>query len=322
MRAIVVEETGGPEVLRPTETADPVPGPGEAVVDIAARGVNFIEIYQRTGIYPVSLPWIPGSEGAGVVSAVGEGVTEVSVGDRVASVALRGSYAERAVAAAKDLVPVPDEVTLDQAAAVLLQGLTAHYLTHSTYPIQQGDTVLVHAAAGGTGQLIVQLAKRRGARVIGTVSTEAKERQARAVGADEVIRYTEQDVTTEVRRLTGGEGVPVVYDGVGAATFDVSLACLRPRGMLVLFGQSSGVVPPFDPQRLNAAGSVYLTRPSLGHYTRTREELLERASAVLGLVASGELAVQIGGRYPLAEASRAHTDLASRATMGKLLLVD
>ena len=224
--------------------------------------------------------------------------------------------------AAKDLVPVPDEVTLDQAAAVLLQGLTAHYLTHSTYPIQQGDTVLVHAAAGGTGQLIVQLAKRRGARVIGTVSTEAKERQARAVGADEVIRYTEQDVTTEVRRLTGGEGVPVVYDGVGAATFDVSLACLRPRGMLVLFGQSSGVVPPFDPQRLNAAGSVYLTRPSLGHYTRTREELLERASAVLGLVASGELAVQIGGRYPLAEASRAHTDLASRATMGKLLLVD
>lgn len=322
MRAIVVEEFGGPEVLRPAEAPDPVPGPGEAVVDIAARGVNFIEIYQRSGIYPVPLPWIPGSEGAGVVSSVGEGVTEVSVGDRVASVALRGSYAERAVVAVKDLVPVPDEVSLEQAAAVLLQGLTAHYLTHSTYPIQQGDTVLVHAAAGGTGQLIVQLAKRRGARVIGTVSTEAKERQARAVGVDEVIRYTEQDVVTEVRRLTGGEGVPVVYDGVGAATFDASLACVRTRGMLVLFGQSSGVVPPFDPQRLNAAGSVYLTRPSLGHYTQTREELLERSSTVLGLLASGELSVQVGGRYPFLDASRAHTDLASRATMGKLLLID
>ncbi len=321
MRAIVVEETGGPEVLRPGEAPDPVPGPGEVVVDLAARGVNFIEIYQRSGIYPVSLPWIPGSEGAGVVSAVGEGVTGVAVGDRVASVGLRGSYAERAVAAAADLVPVPDGVTTEQAAAVLLQGLTAHYLTHSTYPVQRGDTVLVHAAAGGTGQLVVQFAKQRGARVIGTVSTADKERRAREAGADEVVRSTEADVAAEVRRLTGGEGVPVVYDGVGAATFDASLACLRPRGMLVLFGQSSGVVPPFDPQRLNAAGSVYLTRPSLGHYTRTRQELLDRASAVLGLVASGGLAVHVGGRYPLAEAHRAHTDLASRATVGKLLLV-
>ncbi|MEY9210752.1 quinone oxidoreductase [Thermobifida halotolerans] len=321
MRAIVVEETGGPEVLRPAEAPDPVPGPGQVVVDLAARGVNFIEIYQRSGVYPVPTPWIPGSEGAGVVSAVGEGVSGVTVGSRVASVAFRGSYAERAVVDADNLVPVPDGVSTDQAAAVLLQGLTAHYLTHSTYPVQSGDTVLVHAAAGGTGQLITQLAKMRGARVIGTVSTEAKERQAREAGADEIVRYTEFDVVEEVRRLTDGEGVPVVYDGVGAATFDASLACLRPRGVLVLFGQSSGVVPPFDPQRLNAAGSVYLTRPSLGHYTRTREELLERSSDVLGLVSTGGLAVHVGGHYPLAEAHRAHTDLASRATTGKLLLV-
>ncbi|KUP96662.1 quinone oxidoreductase family protein [Thermobifida cellulosilytica] len=321
MRAIVVEEIGGPEVLRPTEAPDPVPGPGEVVVDLAARGVNFIEIYQRSGLYPVSLPWIPGSEGAGVVSAVGEGVTGVSVGSRVVSASLRGSYAERAVVAAEDLVPVPDGVSIEQAAAVLLQGLTAHYLTHSTYPVHPGDTVLVHAAAGGTGRLVVQFAKLRGARVIGTVSTEAKEREARAAGADEVIRSTEADIAAEVHRLTNGEGVPVVYDGVGAATFDASLASLRPRGMLVLFGQASGPVPPFDPQRLNAAGSVYLTRPSLGHYTRTRQELLDRASDVLGLVASGGLTVHVGGRYPLAEAHRAHTDLASRATTGKLLLV-
>ncbi|TDQ48781.1 quinone oxidoreductase family protein [Actinorugispora endophytica] len=321
MRAIVIEETGGPEVMRLAEVPDPVPGPGQVVVDVEARGVNFIDVYRRAGIYAVPTPFTPGGEGAGTVSAVGEGVTGVAVGMRVGSVEVAGSYAERAIVEADKLIPLPDGVTSEQAAAVLLQGITAHYLTHSTYAVQPGDTVLVHAAAGGTGLLITQLAKLRGARVIGTVSTEAKEARAREAGADEVIRYTEADVVEEVRRLTDGEGVPVVYDGVGAGTFDASLACLRRRGLLALFGQSSGVVPPVDPQRLNTAGSVYLTRPFLGHYTATRDELLERSSDVLGLVATGSLHVHVGGRYPLAEAHRAHAALASRATTGKLLLV-
>ncbi|GLU47904.1 quinone oxidoreductase family protein [Nocardiopsis ansamitocini] len=321
MRAIVIGETGGPEVLRPAEAPDPVAGPGQVVVDIEARGVNFIEIYQRSGAYPMSVPFTPGSEGAGRVSAVGEGVTEFAVGDRVGSVAVAGSYAERAVVPVDALVPLPDSVSTEQAAAVLLQGLTAHYLTHSTYSIQPGDTVLVHAAAGGTGLLITQLAKLRGARVIGTVSTEAKEKQARDAGADEIIRYSESDIAEEVARLTDGAGVAAVYDGVGADTFDASLASLRPRGVLVLFGQASGPVPPVDPQRLNSAGSVYLTRPTLVHYTAERAELLERATDVLGLVGIGSLNVHVGGHYPLDEAAKAHTDLAARATTGKLLLV-
>ncbi|GAA3736512.1 NADPH2:quinone reductase [Spinactinospora alkalitolerans] len=321
MRAIVIEETGGPEVMQMAEVSDLEPGPGQVVVDVEARGVNFIEIYQRSGAYAVPTPFTPGVEGAGTVSAVGEGVTAVSAGQRAGWVMLPGSYAERAVVPADRVVPIPDGVTSEQAAAVLLQGMTAHYLTHSTHPVQPGDTVLVHAAAGGTGLLITQLAKLRGARVIGTVSTEAKERIAREAGADEIIRYTETDVAEAVRSLTGGAGVAAVYDGVGADTFDASLASLRPRGVLALFGQSSGAVPPVDPQRLNAAGSVFLTRPNLAHHVAERAELLDRASDVLGLVAAGSLKVHVGGRYDLADAAGAHADLAGRTTTGKLLIV-
>ncbi|GAB3213988.1 quinone oxidoreductase family protein [Marinactinospora thermotolerans] len=320
MRAIVVTEHGGPEVLRPAETADPRPGPGEVIVDVEARGVNFIDVYQRSGAYATPLPFTPGVEAVGTVGELGPDVTGVTVGQRVGWVMLPGGYAERAAVPADRTVPIPDGVTSEQAAAVLLQGLTAHYLTHTTYPVQPGDTVLVHAAAGGTGLLLTQLAKLRGARVIGTVSTGAKEEAARAAGADEIVRYTETDVADAVRRLTDGAGVQAVYDGVGATTFDASLACLRPRGVLALFGQSSGAVPPVDPQRLNSAGSVYLTRPSLAHYTADREELLERASDVLGLVGTGSLKVHVGGRYDLADAARAHEDLTGRRTTGKLLL--
>ncbi|MDA8371560.1 MAG: quinone oxidoreductase [Nocardiopsaceae bacterium] len=323
MRAIVVEEHGGPEVLRSRDVPDPEPGPGEVAVDVEARGVNFIDIYKRSGAYPIATPFVPGEEGAGTVSAVGEGVTEIAVGRRVAWAMLAGAYAERAVVPADRLVPVPDGVPTEQAAAVLLQGMTAHYLTHATYPVQPGDTVLVHAAAGGTGLLLVQLAKLRGARVIGTVSTEAKERLARDAGADEIIRYAEEgtDIAASVRGLTGGTGVAAVYDGVGATTFDSSLSSLRPRGVLALFGQSSGAVPPVDPQRLNSAGSVFLTRPSLAHYSADRGELLERTSDLFGLLAAGKLEVRVGGHYPLADAARAHEDLAGRRTTGKLLLV-
>ncbi|MBX9391168.1 quinone oxidoreductase family protein [Streptomonospora nanhaiensis] len=320
MRAVVVKEPGGPEVLRLTEAPDPEPGPGEVVVDVEARGVNFIDIYQRSGAYAVPTPFVPGVEAAGTVATLGEGVDGPRVGARVAWAMVPGAYAERAVVPADRLVPVPDGVGAEQAAAVLLQGLTAHYLTHSTYPVQPGDTVLVHAAAGGTGLLLVQLAKARRARVIATVSTDAKADLARAAGADEVIRYDRTEVAPAVRELTGGAGVAAVYDGVGAATFDASLASLRPRGVLALFGQASGAVPPVDPQRLNSAGSVFLTRPTLAHYVAEREELLERASDVLGLVAAGALRVRVGGRYPLAEAARAHEDLAGRRTTGKLLL--
>ncbi|WP_046471809.1 quinone oxidoreductase family protein [Allosalinactinospora lopnorensis] len=326
MRAIVIEEYGGPEVMRLTETAAPEPGPGQVSIDVEASGVNFIDIYQRSGAYPVPLPFTPGVEAAGTVRAVGEGVTEVSPGQRVGWMMHPGGYAERAVVPADRTVPLPDGVSTESAAAVLLQGLTAHYLTHSTYPIQPGDTVLVHAAAGGTGLLLTQLAKLRGARVIGTVSTEAKERLAREAGADEIIRYTgtatEQapDVAAIVRELTGGAGVAAVYDGVGADTFEASLGSLRRRGVFALFGQASGTVPPFDPQRLNTAGSVFLTRPTLAHHIEDRTELLERASDVLGLVANQKLTVRIGGRYPLGDAARAHEDLAGRRTTGKLLL--
>lgn len=321
MRAIVIEENGGPEVLRLTETADPVPGPGEVLVDVEARGVNFIDIYQRSGLYAIPLPYVPGMEAAGVVAAVGDGVTDLSVGQRVGWATAPGAYADRAVIKASLAVPVPEPVSAEQAAALLLQGMTAHYLTRSVYPVAEGDTVLVHAAAGGTGLLITQLAKERGARVIGTVSTEEKERIAREAGADDIIRYTETPVAEAVRDLTGGRGVAVVYDGVGRDTFDASLASLRPRGLLALFGQASGVVAPVDPQRLNSAGSVYLTRPSLAYFVADREELLGRARDLFDLVGAGRLDVRVGGRYPLADAGRAQSDLAARKTTGKLLLV-
>ncbi|MFG2003597.1 quinone oxidoreductase family protein [Spirillospora sp. NPDC048911] len=318
MRAIVVEGPGGPEVLTPAEREDPVAGPGEVLIDIAASGVNFIDIYFRTGAYPQPTPYVPGVEGAGTVAAVGDGVTGFTAGDRVAWSNVPGSYAERVAAPADQIVPVPAGVGLEDAAAAMLQGMTAHYLTRSTYEIKAGDTILVHAAAGGMGLLLTQLGKLFGARVIGTVSTPEKEKLARDAGADEVLGY--DGFADEVRRLTGGEGVDVVYDGVGAATFDGSLASVRRRGLLALYGAASGKVEPFDPQRLNAAGAVYLTRPSLGHYTATREELLQRAGEVYGWVAAGELRLHIGRRYDLADARTAHEDLAGRRTTGKLIL--
>ncbi|MFY7070217.1 quinone oxidoreductase family protein [Nocardiopsis changdeensis] len=321
MRAIVLEETGGPEVLRVSEVVDPVPGPGEVLIDVEARGVNFIDIYQRSGQYDVPLPFVPGMEAAGTVAAVGEGVGDLSVGQRVGWAMAPGAYADRAVVKASLVVPVPEEVSPEQAAALLLQGMTAHYLVNSVHPVAGDETVLVHAAAGGTGLLVTQLAKERGARVIGTVSSEEKERVARAAGADEVVRYTEVPVAEAVRDLTGGAGVAAVYDGVGRDTFDASLASLRPRGVLALFGQSSGAVDPVDPQRLNAAGSVYLTRPSLAHFVADRSELLWRAGDLFSLVGAGRLDVRIGGRYPLADAGAAQADLASRRTTGKLVLV-
>jgi len=321
MKAVRVHRFGGPEVLVPEEIPVPVPGKEQARVRIQAAGVNFIDIYQRLGLYPVPLPMVPGNEGAGIVEEVGPGVREVSRGDRVAYAGALGSYAEHALVPSWRLVRIPDAMDARTAAAAMLQGMTAHYLTHGTFPLKPGDSCLVHAAAGGVGLLLLQMAKRRGARTIGTVSTPAKERLAREFGADEVIRYTERDFDAEVSRLTGGRGVQVVYDSVGRDTFDRSLNCLAQRGFLVLYGQASGPVPTFDPQVLNARGGLFLTRPSLGHYTATREELLERADAVLGWASSGELRVRIGGEYPLEQASRAHEDLAARRTTGKLLLI-
>ncbi|WP_396453761.1 quinone oxidoreductase family protein [Actinomadura sp.] len=319
MRAIVVTENGGPEVLKEAERPAPEPGPGEVLIDVAAAGVNFIDVYFRMGRYPQDLPYTPGVEAAGTVAAVGDGVREFSVGDRVAWVNVQGAYAEKAAIPADKVVPVPDGVGLDDAAASLLQGMTAHYLTRSTYPVQAGDTVLVHAAAGGMGLLLTQAAKALGARVIGTASTPEKERLAKDAGADVTMNY--DGFAERVRELTGGEGVAVVYDGVGAPTFDGSLACLRRRGTLALYGAAGGPVPPFDPQRLNSAGSVYLTRPSLGHFVEKREELLERASDVYGWVASGAVKVHVGHRYDLVDAAAAHTDLEARRTTGKLLLI-
>jgi len=321
MKAAVVSRTGGPEVVEVTDRPDPEPGPGELLVDVAAAGVNFIDVYHRTGAYPLELPFVLGSEAAGTVAAVGEGVVGIEPGDRVAWAMRPGAYAQRAVVPAAIAVPVPGGLSDEAAAALLLQGMTAHYLTHSTYPVQPGDTVLVHAAAGGTGQLIAQFVRLRGGDVIATVSTEEKERLAREAGAAEVIRYDRVDVADEVRRITQGTGVAAVYDGVGAATFEGSLASLRPRGTLALFGASSGPVPPFDPQRLNKAGSLFLTRPTLAHYLASREELLERAAAVLDAAAAGDLQVRIGGRYGLADAGTALADLESRRTAGKLLVL-
>jgi NADPH2:quinone reductase len=320
MKAILVNVPGGPENLQLVDIPVPVPGPGQALVRIAASGVNFIDIYFRIGLYKADAPIALGSEGAGTVEAIGDGVTEVSPGDRVAYTMTRGSYAEYAVVPAAMLVKIPDHVEFHTAAAAMLQGMTAHYLTHSTFPLKAGDTCLVHAAAGGAGGLIVQMAKTLGARVFGTVSTAEKARIAREAGADEVILYTEREFDVESRRLTGGRGVDVVYDSVGKTTFEKSLNSLRPRGTLALFGQSSGSVPAFDPSILNTKGSLYLTRPSLGHYLLTREELLWRAGDVLNAIDAGKLRLRIDRTYPLADAASAHRDLESRKTAGKLLL--
>jgi NADPH2:quinone reductase len=318
MRAIVVSRPGGPEVLEPADRPDPVPAPGEVLIDVAASGVNFIDVYHREGRYPLELPFVPGKEGAGTVAAVGADVTDVAVGDAVAWGTGMGGYAEQVVVPATQVVPVPAGLAPELAAAVMLQGMTAHYLTRSTYQVRPGDDVLVHAGAGGMGLLLIQMAKLAGARVISTVSTEEKEKPAREAGADEVLRY--EGFAEAVKDLTGS-GVHVVYDGVGAATFDGSLAALRPRGTLALYGGASGPVPPVDPMRLLAGGSLFLTRPTLDHHVATRDELLWRAGEVLGWVASGELRVAISNRYPLAEARRAHEDLEGRRTTGKLLLV-
>ncbi len=321
MRIIQVKEHGGPEKMQIVEVPKPAPGPGQALVKIAASGVNFIDVYFRTGLYKAEFPITLGNEGAGTVESVGPQVTEVAPGDRVAYAMARGSYAEYAVVPSAQLVKIPAGVDFQQAAAAMLQGMTAHYLTHSTFPLKQSDTCLVHAAAGGVGLLLVQMARRIGARVFGTVSTEAKAELARGAGAQEVILYTQQDFEAEVKRLTGGRGVDVVYDSVGATTFMKSLGCLRPRGLLALFGQSSGPVPPFDPNILNGKGSLFLTRPSLAHHCLTRDELLWRAGDVLGWVASGDLKLRMVHTYPLAEAAQAHRDLESRKTSGKLLLL-
>jgi NADPH2:quinone reductase len=322
MKAIRVNEHGDPEVLSYEDVPDPEPGPGEARVRLAASGVNFIDVYQRIGLYPKETPFTLGQEGAGEVDALGEGVEDLSVGDYVAFASAMGAYAEYAVVPAERLVPF--NVTLVEArlaAALMLQGMTAHYLTHSTFPLEEGQTALVHAAAGGVGLLLVQMAKMRGATVIGTVGNEEKAKLARGAGADEVIIYTEQDFVEETRRITGGEGVHVAYDSVGKETFEGSLECLRRRGYMVLFGASSGPVPPFDIQTLNQKGGLFLTRPALAHYTASREELMWRAESLLSWIGQGNLDVRIGGTYALADAAQAHRDLEGRKTTGKLILI-
>jgi NADPH2:quinone reductase len=318
---VQVERYGGPEVLTPVQLPDPEPGKDEVLVQVGAAGVNFLETYQRSGRYPMPLPFVPGGEGAGTVVAVGPAVTGVAVGDRVASVNLAGSYAERATARADRVVPLPASVDAETAAAALLQGMTAHYLLNDSYPVHNGDTILVHAAAGGMGLLLTQLATRLSARVIGTVSTEEKERLARAAGAAEIIRYDQVDVAEAVRELTDGAGVAAVYDGVGRGTFDASLASLRPRGTMVLYGAASGPVPPFDPRRLEQQGSLMLTRPTLRDFVASPEELRRRAGYVLRWVADGTLSIRIHQRYPLEDARAAHEALEGRASTGKLLLV-
>lgn len=319
--AIRVRETGGPEVLELEQVEAPEPGPGDLVVSVAAAGVNFIDIYQRSGAYPMTPPYTPGAEGAGTVLAVGSDVTGFAEGDHVAWASAPGSYAQRVKVPATAAFKVPDGVDDETAAAAMLQGLTAHYLVTSTYAVKPGDTVLVHAAAGGVGLLLIQLAKYRSGKVIGTVSTPEKEALAREAGADEVIRYTETDFAQAVADMTGGVGVAAVYDGVGKTTFDGSLASLARRGVLALFGASSGPVPPVDPQRLNAAGSVFLTRPTLVHHIATPEEFQWRCDELFSAIAAGRVSVRIGSRYTLANARQAHEDLAARRTTGKLLLL-
>jgi NADPH2:quinone reductase len=318
MRAIVIEKQGGPEVLRLAEQPDPSAGPGQVVVKVAAAGVNYIDIYQRAGTYPVPVPFVPGGEGAGTVVAAGPDVTGLAAGDVVAWATGRGSYAELVALPAEHVVPVPDGIGAKVAAAVMLQGMTAHYLCRSTFPVTEGTVAVVHAAAGGVGLLLTQMIKRHGGTVVATTSTAAKAELATRAGADHVVAYDE--VVGAVKRVTGERGADVVFDGVGAATFDDGLAALRPRGMMVLYGGSSGQVPPVDPQRLNSGGSLFLTRPTLGNYAADRGELLWRAGDLFEWIAKGELDVRIGGEYPLADAPRAHEDLAARRTAGKLVL--
>lgn len=320
MQAIQITQTGGPEVLELVELPRPQPGPGQVLVKVQASGVNFVDTYFREGRYPAALPFVPGQEAAGTVMSLGEEVSGFREGDRVAWNGTRGTYAEYACAPAADLLPVPDAMSLEDAAAVLLQGLTAHYLAFDTYPIQPGDTVLVHAGAGGVGLLLTQLAKRCGARVLTTVSTEEKAELSRKAGADGVVLYMQASFVDAVREETGGAGLPVVYDSVGKTTFEDSLKCLRPRGLMALYGGSSGAVPPFDLIRLSTAGSLYVTRPTLKDYVRTRQELERRSADVFGWVADGSLKVRIGHEYPLAEARQAHIDLQARKTTGKVLL--
>lgn len=321
MKAIQVKQVGGPEVLELVDLPVPEPKANEALVKLAASGVNFIDVYHREGRYKAALPFTPGQEGAGVVSAIGPDVKSVKVGDRVAWSHLLGAYAEYAVVAADRLVRIPAGVSDQQAAAAMLQGMTAHYLSHDSHPLKRGETALVHAAAGGVGLLLTQMAHNIGARVIATVSTEEKAKLARHAGADEIIFYTHQDFEAETKRLTGGKGVDVVYDSVGKTTFDKGLNILRPRGIMVLYGGSSGAVPPFDPIILTQKGSLFLTRPSLGNYISTREELEARSGAVFGMITSGKLKLRIEHTYPLADAQRAHRDLEGRKTTGKILLL-
>jgi NADPH2:quinone reductase len=315
MKAIVVEQTGGPDVLRLKDVPSPEPGPGQALIRIAAAGINYIDTYHRTGLYKLPLPFIPGNEGSGTVESVAADAANVKRGDRVAwAVTPSASYAEYAVVPARQLVPVPPNIDLETGAAAMLQGMTAHYLTHSTYALKPGHACLIHAAAGGVGLLVVQMAKQLGAFVIGTASTDEKRQLARDAGADQVVPY--DDFPARVREFTEGRGVEVVYDSVGKDTFARSLECLKPRGLMVTFGQSSGPIGQIDPLILSQRGSLYLTRPTLAHYTATREELLWRAGDIL----SGSIDYRIGGRYPLAEARRAHEDLQARRTTGKLIL--
>jgi NADPH2:quinone reductase len=321
MKQIQVSKYGGPEELKLVDAPKPAPGAGQALVKIAASGVNYIDVYFRTGLNKADLPFTPGNEASGVVESVGPGVNEVKPGDRVAYSMARGSYAEYALVPAVQLVPLPSTVDLNTAAAAMLQGMTAHYLTHSTWPLKPGEKCLVHAAAGGVGALVVQMAKMLGATVYGTVGTDAKAAIAKEAGADETIVYTRDDFAVEVKRLTGGKGVDVIYDSVGATTFLKGLDLLRPRGMMALFGNSSGPVEPINPAILNPKGSLFLTRPSLMHYVLTREELLWRAGDVLAWIGSGKLKLRVEKTYPLAEAAQAHRDLEGRKTAGKLLLI-
>jgi NADPH2:quinone reductase len=321
MKQIQVSRHGGPEELKLMETPTPTPGAGQALVRIAASGVNFIDVYFRSGLYKADLPFTPGNEASGIVESVGADVSQVKAGDRVAYAMQRGSYAQYALVPAAQLVNLPDDVDLNTAAAAMLQGMTAHYLTHSTFPLKPGDKALVHAAAGGAGRLIVQMAKMLGATVYGTAGSEAKAAIAKEAGADEVIIYTRDDFAVEVKRLTGGKGVDVIYDSVGASTFLKGLDLLRPRGTMALFGQSSGSVQPIDPGILNPKGSLFLTRPSLAHHVLTREELLWRSGDVLGWIGSGKLKLRIDKTYSLGDAAEAHRDLEGRKTAGKLLLL-
>jgi NADPH:quinone reductase len=321
MQAIQILTTGSADVLTLRDLPTPTPGPGEALIRIEASGVNFIDTYFREGRYQANLPYTLGQEAAGIVVAVSPDVTAFKPGDRVAWAGVPGTYAQLAVAPANRLVPIPEGVSFHQAAAALIQGMTAHYLTHSTYPIQRGDEVLIHAGAGGTGLIFIQMAKARGARVFTTVSTEEKAALARAAGADEVILYTKEDFAAKIKELTSGRGLPVVYDSVGKTTFEQSLQCLRPRGLMVLFGGSSGAVPPFDLIRLSTLGSLYVTRPTMKDYVATRADLEARAKDVFDGIANGTLKLRSEHIYPLADAAQAHRDLESRKTTGKLLLI-